>query len=194
MTQALNLANFANNLNTSGQTSNGGLQNSSVTVSAGTGMSGGGAVSLGGTITLTNSAPDQTVSLTSGSGISVTGTYPNFTIATSGGGGVTSLNGQTGAITNTGFNAIGSYTVAGYLNGANTATNVGTTVAGSNLAQQSTSYGAVISAMGGFPTASGQPYGNQGQSGTWRAMAGSRNGTTGKTGYVCASNIWVRVS
>lgn len=35
----------------------------------------------GNTLTITNSAPDQTVVLTSGTGISVTGTYPNFTIA-----------------------------------------------------------------------------------------------------------------
>ena len=40
----------------------------------------------GGTLTIANSAPDQTVSLTAGSGIGVTGTYPNFTIANSGAG------------------------------------------------------------------------------------------------------------
>lgn len=33
-----------------------------------------------GTITITNSAPDQTVALTAGTGISTSGTYPNFTI------------------------------------------------------------------------------------------------------------------
>lgn len=32
------------------------------------------------TLVITNSSPDQTVSLTSGTGINVTGTYPNFTI------------------------------------------------------------------------------------------------------------------
>jgi hypothetical protein len=32
------------------------------------------------TITLTNSAPDQTVAISSGSGITVSGTYPNFTV------------------------------------------------------------------------------------------------------------------
>ena len=47
-------------------------------------------------------------SLVAGSGISVSGTWPNQTVATSGGGGVTSLNGQTGAITNTDYQAIGS--------------------------------------------------------------------------------------
>jgi hypothetical protein len=34
-----------------------------------------------GAVTVTNSDPDQTVSLNNGTGISVTGTYPNFTIA-----------------------------------------------------------------------------------------------------------------
>jgi hypothetical protein len=44
---------------------------------AGTGIS----VSSGtGAVTITNTAPDQTVSLTGGTGISTSGTYPNFTI------------------------------------------------------------------------------------------------------------------
>jgi len=52
-----------------------------VTITAGTGLSISESTSTnGGTITLTNSAPDQTVSIT-GAGINVTsGTYPNFTI------------------------------------------------------------------------------------------------------------------
>ena len=33
-----------------------------------------------GSITVTNTAPDQTVALTAGTGIQVTGTYPNFTV------------------------------------------------------------------------------------------------------------------
>lgn len=50
------------------------------TVTAGTGIS----VSNGaGSITITNSAPDQTVALTAGTGISTSGTYPNFTITNS---------------------------------------------------------------------------------------------------------------
>ena len=36
-----------------------------------------------GSITITNSAPDQTVSLTAGTGINTSGTYPNFTITNS---------------------------------------------------------------------------------------------------------------
>jgi len=53
----------------------------SVDIAAGTGISvSGSPITTSGTITVTNSAPDQTVSLT-GAGINtVTGTYPSFTI------------------------------------------------------------------------------------------------------------------
>jgi hypothetical protein len=64
----------------------------SVGVTAGTGIS--ASVSNPTTtpnITITNTAPDQIVSLSSGTGISVTGTYPNFTITATGAGGVTSV-------------------------------------------------------------------------------------------------------
>jgi hypothetical protein len=50
--------------------------------SAGTGMSISGSYP---NQTFTNTAPDQTVSLTAGSGIAVSGTYPSFTIASTGG-------------------------------------------------------------------------------------------------------------
>lgn len=53
---------------------------------------------------ITNSAPDQTVALSSGTGISITGTYPNFTITNtspSSGGTVTSV-GATSPITSSG--------------------------------------------------------------------------------------------
>ena len=46
-------------------------------------LTGGTGISTSGTypsFTVTNTAPDQTVALTSGTGISVTGTYPNFTV------------------------------------------------------------------------------------------------------------------
>ena len=80
MTQALNLANFANNLNTSGQTSNSGLQNTSVTVTAGTGLSGGGAVALGSSVTLTNAG---VTSVSAGTGITVSGSTGGVTISAS---------------------------------------------------------------------------------------------------------------
>jgi hypothetical protein len=47
-------------------------------LAAGTGISVGNAAS--GVVTVTNSAPDQVVSLTAGTGISTSGTYPSFTI------------------------------------------------------------------------------------------------------------------
>jgi len=49
-----------------------------------------------GAVTVTNTAPDQTVAISSGTGISVSGTYPNFTVtntAPSSGGTVTSVSG-----------------------------------------------------------------------------------------------------
>lgn len=56
----------------------------SVGVTAGTGISvSGSPIISSGSITVTNSAPDQVVALTAGSGIGVTGTYPNFTISNS---------------------------------------------------------------------------------------------------------------
>ena len=53
----------------------------SVDITPGTGISAtGGPITTSGSITVTNTAPDQTVVLTNGTGISATGTYPNFTI------------------------------------------------------------------------------------------------------------------
>jgi len=53
----------------------------SVGATAGTGISvSGSPITSSGSITITNTAPDQTVVLNNGTGISVTGTYPNFTI------------------------------------------------------------------------------------------------------------------
>ena len=79
---------------------------------AGTGIS---VSSSTGAVTVTNTAPDQTVSLTAGTGISTTGTYPNFTItntAPSSGGTVTSITAGTGltggTITSSGTIAIDS--------------------------------------------------------------------------------------
>ncbi len=53
----------------------------SVAATGGTGISvTGSPITTSGTLTITNTAPDQVVSLTSGTGISTSGTYPNFTI------------------------------------------------------------------------------------------------------------------
>lgn len=56
----------------------------SVAATAGTGISiSGSPITSSGTLTITNTAPDQTVVLTAGTGISTSGTYPNFTITNS---------------------------------------------------------------------------------------------------------------
>jgi len=53
----------------------------SVAATAGTGISvTGSPITSSGTLTITNTAPDQTVVLNAGTGISTSGTYPNFTI------------------------------------------------------------------------------------------------------------------
>jgi hypothetical protein len=53
----------------------------SVDLTASTGISvSGGPVTGSGSITVTNTAPDQTVVLTAGTGISTSGTYPSFTV------------------------------------------------------------------------------------------------------------------
>lgn len=49
-----------------------------------------------GAITVTNTAPDQTVAISAGTGISVSGTYPSFTVTNSG---VTSIAGTASQIT-----------------------------------------------------------------------------------------------
>lgn len=77
-------------------TSNTYWKNTSLT--AGTGISVSAAT--GGVLTVTNSAPDQTVSITGSGGAVVTGTYPNFTITTPSGT-VTSVTG-TAPISSTG--------------------------------------------------------------------------------------------
>lgn len=94
----------------------------SVAIAPGTAISvSGSPITTSGTITITNTAPDQTVVLTGGTGISITGTYPNFTITNSSpssGGTVTSVAASAG----TGISITGSpITTSGTLNITNTA-------------------------------------------------------------------------
>jgi hypothetical protein len=88
----------------------------SVAATAGTGINvSGSPITASGTLTITNTAPDQTVVLTAGAGISTSGTYPNFTItntAPSSGGTVTSVGG-TGTVN--GITLTGTVTSSGNL-------------------------------------------------------------------------------
>jgi len=69
----LGTASFAT---TSSHALNGGV----TSIVAGTGISRSSAT---GSVTITNTAPDQTVSLTNGGNINITGTYPSFTLTNS---------------------------------------------------------------------------------------------------------------
>jgi hypothetical protein len=152
MTQALNLANFANNLNTSGATTNAGLQNSSVTVTAGTGMSGGGAVALGSSVTLTNAGVT-----------SVTGA------------GTVSVSASTGSVTITGTGGSGTVTSVATGNGLSggTITSSGTLIISCPTQGSIGTYGLVLT-QGSQGYSLGSNYSNpagQVGSGTWKCMS-----------------------
>jgi hypothetical protein len=94
----------------------------SVAATAGTGISVSGSPITGsGTLTVTNTAPDQTVVLTAGTGISTSGTYPNFTITNtspSSGGTVTSVTGTSPVVSSGGNTpAISMPAATGSVNG-----------------------------------------------------------------------------
>jgi trimeric autotransporter adhesin len=99
----------------------------SVNLTASTGISvSGGPITTSGSITVTNTAPDQTVVLNSGTGISTSGTYPNFTVTNT-------APDQTVSISSgTGISATGTYP-------AFTVTNTGVTsaVAGTGISVSS---------------------------------------------------------
>lgn len=100
--------------NPSGYTTNTGTV-TSVGLTAGTGVSiSGGPITSSGAITVTNTAPDQVVSLTGAGTTVVTGTYPNFTVTSndSATGTVTSVGG-TGTVS--GLTLTGSVTTSGNL-------------------------------------------------------------------------------
>ena len=132
-------------------------------------------------------------SLVGGTNITISGTWPNQTV-TAAGGGVTSLNGQTGAITNTDLYAIGSYISARTPNNDNSAVNA--TIAGSSLRIIGTS--CLWSANDGqfmwLDPFSLSRYnlggGTNPNTGTWRCLS-TANGIVGAGG---SPGLWVRIS
>jgi len=99
-TQTLSNKTISGGSNTLTNIANGSLTNSSVTVTAGTGMSGGGAVSLGGTVTLTNAGVTSNVA---GTGIGVSAATGAVTITNNG---VTSNVAGTGVSVSAGTGAV----------------------------------------------------------------------------------------
>jgi hypothetical protein len=144
----------------------------SVDLTAGTGISvSGGPITSSGNITVTNTAPDQTVSITGAGGASVSGTYPNFTITTPSGT-VTSVTGTAPVVSSGGATpdismAAATGSVNGYLTstdwttfnnkGSGTVTSVsGTgTVSGISLSGTVTSSGSLT--LGGSLDLSAPP-------------------------------------
>ena len=146
------------NSNTSGSTG--------VTLSASTGLS---ISESGNVITLTNTAPDQTVSLTGAGITNITGTYPNFTITSTEVDGSTTNELQTISVasnTTTLSNSGGSMTIAGA--GINT---VGT--AGSTITITGTEVDGSISNEGSLTVGAG--------SGTTSIINSNTSGSTGVT-------------
>lgn len=99
--------------------------------------------------------------------------------------GVTSLNGQTGAITNTDLYAIGSYVTGRPQNTTNYAVN--STIAGSIL------YTTTLSNVywnGAWVAYAGQAVATLVNTGTWRCITGTGAAVTG----AIAIGLWVRIS
>jgi hypothetical protein len=126
----------------------------SVDLTASTGISvSGGPITGSGSITVTNTAPDQTVVLTAGTGISTSGTYPNFTITNtspSSGGTVTSVGG-TGTVN--GITLTGTVTSSGNLTLGGTLGSI----ANNQLTNSSITINGTAVSLGDSTTISGAP-------------------------------------
>jgi hypothetical protein len=201
MTQAFNLSQLANNLNTSGKLdATDGLTGAVPVANGGTGQSSltANAVVLGnGTSGVTTVAPSTSGNVLVSNGTTWVSQAPS-------GGGVTSLNGQTGAITNTDFQAIGSYAVL--MNVVNSSLSLGSTIAGSSLRYNAVNSASVTSQaparfVGRTNTVDNATYNGGGTacSGTWRKMCNST--TYAQYGYKSGSTardwtyaLYIRIS
>jgi hypothetical protein len=160
----------------------------SVDLTAGTGISvSGGPITTVGSITVTNTAPDQIVSLTGAGLTSVTGTYPNFTITSTGGTGTVSSVDASGGTTGLSFTGgpittSGTLTLGGTLGVANGGT--GATTLGANGVLYGNGTSAIAATAVG--TTGQVLVGNTGAAPSWAALASNAvtsfsAGTTGLT-------------
>jgi hypothetical protein len=156
----------------------------SVDATAGTGISvSGGPITGSGSLTITNTAPDQTVSLTGGTGISTSGTYPNFTITNTApdqtvsltGAGTTSISGTYPNFTITSNDSTtGTVTSVAALTLGTTGTDLSSTVANGTTTP-------VITLQ--VPTASASNRGAL-SSTDWSTFNGKANAFTYTTNYI----------
>jgi hypothetical protein len=198
MTQAFNLAQFANKLNTSGQTDNTGLQNNSITINTTSPIIGGATPALGGSMTIAHA--------TSGVGAA---TYTAATITVNAQGHVTAASSNTpgtvtsiatgnglsgGTITTTGtltvacptFNTVGSYCFVGSPSNGSWSWTSGSNYAAGSGAGQFKSIAVYVTVDGVV----GENSVNN-LSGTWKWMSGS---TIGAWGTMATFGIACRVS
>jgi hypothetical protein len=167
----------------------------SVNATGGTGISvSGGPITTSGTLTITNTAPDQVVSLTGAGTTAVTGTYPNFTI--------TSTDAYTGTVTSVAT----SGTVSGLTLTGGPITTTGTITLGGTLAvtpsnfssQTANTFLAAPNGSAGTPTfraivAADVPTLNQNTTGTASNVTGTvaiANGGSGQTTAQTAMNAF----
>jgi hypothetical protein len=164
-------------------------------VSAGTGIS----VAGGKTPTVTNTG---VTSIVAGTGITISGGTGAVTVNASGGG-VTSLNGQTGAITNTNFEAIGSYIGACNgitASGSGVTTNCNATLSGANLRYNvGNGINARFESQSNGNVNLNFPGGGSASTGTWRAMSKcdvtrSYNSEDNNTFATWTTGLLVRIS
>jgi hypothetical protein len=113
-----------------------------------------------------------------------------ITSASSGsGGGVSSLNGQTGAIVDTNYGAIGGYVIGNVTTNTEQGMNINSTYSGSSIVS-STSGGNNV----GIGSIRADKVGGLGLSGTWRSLNFVRNGQPSKSGTAIWMGLLVRIS
>jgi hypothetical protein len=146
----------------------------------------GSATLTAGSVVVGNGTSAVSLVAAGSNGNLLTSNGTTWTSAAAPAGGVTSLNGQTGAITNTDQYAIGSYVTGRPLNFTNYTNN--TTIAGSSLYATSLSNGNFI--VGTGPAFSAGSNSSLITTGTWRCL-GAAYGNASTVGY---AGLWVRIS
>ena len=166
------------------------LANNSITVTAGTGLSGGGTVALGGSTTLSNAG---VTNLTAGTGVTLNASSGSVQISATGTGGTVTSVGGTGSVQ--GITLSGTVTSTGNLSlgGSLSPINLGTQVTGTlNIASGGTgtstpgdSAGTGVSISGSFPN---QTITNTGVTSIVAGSGITANTSTGSVNLIVSSS------